>query len=265
MPNLKHNPEIKMTFVVFALFSIALGSSFEKGRALDPIHLAKSFRARSCLDYLKHGQLENGFYWIFDIVNQRYLAYCDLSSEPGSAWTLVMSWNRASQKLPNFSTKGFQQDAPINQNTPNWNVYRQTLARMKALRSFSTHWRATCSFNRPRFQNLETSIDYRDYIRAKFGEPDVMTFVGNGGCFEVEYVNVRGHVAGNGTSVAMWQHKDVDLLHIDSSLPECEFNAKPGSVRSEDNFGFNKVSSDSFRCTAGDDATTQWWFGGYLA
>ena len=32
MPNLKHNPEIKMTFVVFALFSIAVGSSFEKGR-----------------------------------------------------------------------------------------------------------------------------------------------------------------------------------------------------------------------------------------
>lgn len=47
-------------------------------------------------------------------------------------------------------------------------------------------------------------IDYRDYIWVKFGEFDVMIFVGNGGCFEVEYVNVCGYVVGNGILVVMW-------------------------------------------------------------
>ena len=59
------------------------------------IHLGENgFIARSCVDFLKHGVLENGFYLLFDDQGQRYLAYCDLASEPGAAWTLVMSWSR---------------------------------------------------------------------------------------------------------------------------------------------------------------------------
>ena len=234
-------------------------------QSLGDIHLGKNgFIAWTCLDYLQHGIFENGFHWLFDDQNQRYVAYCDLSSEPGTAWTLVVSWNRASKNLPHFRSKTFLEDAPINHNNPNWSAYRLTLARMKTLRSRSTHWRATCSFNRPRFQNLEKAIDYRDYLRGKFSNFDIMTFLGYGKCFPVEYVNIRGHAAGNGTTAQFWQDQSTYTLHIDSSVAGCAFKPNAGAVYSEDNFGYYDKINTNFRCTAGDDATTQWWFGGYL-
>ena len=208
---------------------------------------------------------KNGFYWLFDNQKKRYVAYCDLSSEPGAAWTLVVSWNRASRSLPHFRTKTFLQNAPINQNTPNWNAYRQSLAQMKSLRSRSTHWRATCSFNQPSFQNLQKPIDYRDYIRGKFSDLDFMKFLGYGHCFPVEYVNIRGHAAGSGTTVQFWQLQNSYFPHVDSSFSGCEFKPNSGAVPSEDNFGYYHTFNSNFRCTLGDDATTQWWFGGYLA
>ena len=193
------------------------------------------------------------------------MAYCDLSSEPGAAWTLVMSWNLKSKDLPNFKSKTFLQDAPINHDTPNWDAYRQTLARMKKVRSHSTHWRATCSFNRPGFQNLRKSIDYRDYIRGKFSDLDVMTFLGHSTCFSVEYANIRGHAAASGTTAQFWQVHNTYLLHIDSSHSNCGFKPNSGAVPSEDNFGYYGAVNIRFRCTAGNEATTQWWFGGYLS
>jgi len=246
-----------MKSAVFLLLSV-LASPLAQGKSL--IHLRENgFIARSCLDYLQHAELENGFYWLFDDQDQRYMAYCDLSSEPSSAWTLVMSWNRASKNVPQIQIKTFLQDAPINQNTPNWSLYRQTLARMKSLRSRSTHWRATCSFN------LMKAIDYRDYVRGKFSDFDIMTFLGNGKCFPVEYVNIRGHAAGSGTAAQFWQDNNEQLLHIDSSAAGCAFKPNAGAIPSEDNFGLYHKINTKFRCTAGDYATTQWWFGGYLA
>ena len=131
--------------------------------------------------------LENGFYLLFDDQGQRYLAYCDLASAPGAAWTLVISWTSSLKTLPQFRRKSFMQDARVNENTPNWHSYRQTLARMKNIRSRSTHCRATCSFNQVE------AIDYRDYIRGKFSDLDIMSFSGRGVCFPVEYLNIRGH------------------------------------------------------------------------
>ena len=170
-----------------------------------------------------------------------------------------MSWNRASKNVPQIQIKTFLQDAPINQNTPNWSLYRQTLARMKSLRSRSTHWRATCSFN------LMKAIDYRDYVRGKFSDFDIMSFLGNGKCFPVEYVNIRGHAAGPGTTMRFWQVQDTYGLCTDSYYSGCGFKPKAGAVPSEDNFGYYGTINTNFRCTAGDDATTQWWFGGYLS
>lgn len=80
----------------------------------------------------------------------------------------------------------------------NWDAYRQALARMKSVRSHSIHWRATCSFNRPDFQNLRN----RDCLRGKFSSFDNMNFVGSGQCKPVEYVNIRGHVAGGAGATA---------------------------------------------------------------
>ena len=217
------------------------------------------FIARSCLDYLRHGIFESDFYWLFDSHDKRYVAYCDFSSEPGAAWTLVMSWNRASKDLPHFRSKTFLQDAPINNKTPNWNSYRQTLARMKTLRSQSKYWRATCSYNL-----MEQKIDYRDYLRGKFSDFDIMDYLGQGHCFPVDFVNIREHAAGSGTTVRFWQMQNTYMLTTDSSVTGCGFVASAGAVPSEDNFGYYGTINTNFRCTMADDSSTQWWFGGYL-
>ena len=187
------------------------------------------------------------------------MAYCDLASEPGAAWTLVISWSRTLKNLPQFQSKSFMQDAPVNENTPNWYSYRQTLARMKNIRSRFTHWRATCSFN------MVEAIDYRDYIRGRFRDFDIMAFSGKGVCFPVEYVDIRGSTAGKGTTIPFFQGQDHEFLHTDSTFTGCEFKPNVSSaVASEDNFGLYSDVNVKFRCTAVDYSTTQWWFGGYL-
>jgi len=213
------------------------------------------------LDYLRRGKFENGFYWLFDADHDKqHVAYCDLSSEPGAAWTLVMSWSLANKDLPQFRKQAFMQDASVNHNTPNWYIYRQTLARMKSIRSQSTHWRATCSFDQ-----MQQKIDYRDYLRGKFSDLDIMTYDANGQCFLVDYVNLRGHTA-TGTTAQFWQRKNMYPIHIDSHKSNgCTFKPLAGAVPSEDNFGYYESFNKNFRCTTGDDQTTQWWFGGYMA
>ena len=152
------------------------------------------------------------------------------------------------------------QDAPINHNTPNWYIYRQTLARMQSIRGRSTYWRATCSFDQ-----LQHNVDYRDYLRGKFSDFDLMTYRGYGQCFPVDYVNIRGHAAGSGTTARFWQVVDTFSLHIDSyHTGNCAFKPNTGAVSSEDNFGYYGCINKNFRCTMSDDSTTQWWFGGYL-
>ena len=226
----------------------------------DNIHLQiNSFIARSCLDYLGHGKFKNGFYWLFDEQFKRYVVYCDFSSEPRAAWTLVMSWSRKNKDLPKFKYKAFMQDAPVNHNTPNWYSYRQTLAGMKSIRGRSTYWRATCSFDQ-----MQQKIDYRDYLRGKFSDFDIMTFLGDGRCFPVDYVNIRGHAA-SVTTAQFWQVQDRYPIHIDSQSTGCSFKPNAGAVPSEDNFGYYGRFNKNFRCAMGDDQTTQWCFGGYMA
>ena len=164
-----------------------------------------------------------------------------------------MSWNRASKDLPHFRSKTFLQDAPINDKTPNWNSYRQTLARMKTLRRQSKYWRATCNFSQ-----MQQKIDYRDYLRGNFSDFDIMTDNGHGQCFPMDYVNIRGHAAGSGTTARFWQVLDTFTLHANSYNPgDCAFKPNTGAATSEDNFGFYGVTNKNFRCTMADDSTTQ--------
>ena len=188
---------------------------------------------------------KNGFYWLYDDEDQRYLVYCDLLSEPGSAWTLVVSWDLPVKNLPHFRSKTFLQNAPVNHNSPNWKSYRQTLAPMKSLRSHSTHWRATCSFKL-------YSVDYKDYLRGKFIDFDIMTYQG-GKCMPVEYMNIRGHAAVGGTTASFWQQQNTWFLHIDSGSTSCGFKPNSGAVSSEDNFGhYAHINTryGTFHCTA---------------
>ena len=151
--------------------------------------------------------------------------------------------------------KPLNMSIPINEKSPNYNMYRMTLTQMSNIKSHSTHWRVTCN---------TAWVDYVDYLRVRFDDLDPLTFIGNGVCKKVEYINVRGHV-GIGVTAAFWQVANKEILHHDSSVSHCSFGRPSGGyVPSEDNFGFYKDINRRFRCAQGDSSTTNMWFGAYL-
>ena len=105
-----------------------------------------TFRPTSCLDYLSRGSSTCGMYKLYDNAGNSYPVYCDVKSEPGTAWTLVMSWANRHRALPSFRSVPFKSNAPVNENAQNWNLYGLSLTRMRSLQSHSTHWRSTCSY-----------------------------------------------------------------------------------------------------------------------
>ena len=117
-------------------------------------------------------------------------------------------------------------------------------------------WRAACSF--PKYK----SDIYRDYVRVRIKELDILTFNAEGACKKVDHINIRGHKASNIT-VPFWQSASFSF-HTDSTKERCKFNAARDSVNSEDNFGFYHKVNPNFRCTESEDSTTQYWFGGHI-
>ena len=210
------------------------------------------FRPTSCVEYGQQGVSKDGIYKIYDDEGNSFPAYCDLKSEPGIAWTLVMSWSKKNRFISAFRSTPLQSNASENENSPNWDRYRLSLERMRSLQVHSTHWRATCSYP-------THGIDFRDYLRGNFKDFNIVDFLGSNHCKRVEYVDIRGH---NGTNLTapFWATHLVGL-HTDSSIDFCELNATVGAVWSEDNFGTYKDINPKFRCTQKDSSTTQWWFG----
>jgi len=127
---------------------------------------------------------------------------------------------------------------------------------MKSLKQVSTHWRATCSFDKHGINQ------YKDYVRGRFADADALAFLGSGVCLKTELVNIRGHIGIHRTA-RFWQVLGAYFLHIDSSAKGCQFDPTGGSTSSEDNFGFYDRLNPKFTCTMNGDSTTQWWFGGY--
>eukprot|EP00112_Aurelia_sp_Birch-Aquarium-sp1_P026012 Seg897.3 transcript_id=Seg897.3/GoldUCD/mRNA.D3Y31 product="hypothetical protein" protein_id=Seg897.3/GoldUCD/D3Y31 len=128
---------------------------------------------------------------------------------------------------------------------------RLTKQRMNVLKSQSSHWRATCNFP-------DSSI-YQDYVRARFSDFDMMTFIGNGICKKVEFISIRKHSAAH-TMAQFWQVEKTYGLTIDSYSTGCAFNPSTGAIPSEDNFGFYHTINPKFGCTSGPESLTQYWF-----
>ena len=64
--------------------------------------------SQSCLDYFKKGYKSDGFYKIRDFNgNSIITVYCDLTSEPGSAWTLDKSFAFKNRRLNNLRGKAY--------------------------------------------------------------------------------------------------------------------------------------------------------------
>jgi len=214
-----------------------------------------SHDTHSCMDLFKSGQRSDGYYQIVGADGEIWIVYCDFQSELGSIWTLVMSWSFQNKEGPAFKTKSLAEDAPVNELSPNWGVYRMSKNQMLFLKEKSTHWRSTCSYDK-------MDVDYVDYVRGNFGAFDITSFSGYGTCETVEYINVRGHI-GHETA-AFWQNPGW-ILHTDTAGTRgCKFDATTGSKSSEDNFGYYVYPNPAFRCTSSPDATTQYWFGSYL-
>ena len=167
-----------------------------------------------------------------------------------------MSWSFENKNLAAFRSGSLTQNVPVNEKTPNWIAYRLSKDAMTSVKSQSSHWRATCSFD-------EVKLDYRDYVRGNFKDFDVTTYLGGGHCKKVEFISIGG-IAGYHLIVHFWQVTNTYMLHADSSYTGCQFNAAAGAVSSEDNFGHHQTINRKFRCTSDQSATTQHWFGGYV-
>ena len=190
-----------------------------------------SFHPTSCLVYLLRGASKCGIYQLYDSKSGNWFpAYCDLKSEPGTAWTLVMSWSVGYRRLSPFSKFPFKYNSPVNENAQNWNLYGISLARMRSLQAHSTHWRATCSYP-------THGIDFKDYLSRNFKDFNIVDFLGDRQCKKVEYINIQGHV-GTHLTVPFWQRLNSYTLHTDGTYTHCQFKTtKTGAISSEDNFG----------------------------
>ncbi|KAK3748887.1 hypothetical protein QZH41_009158 [Actinostola sp. cb2023] len=120
---------------------------------------------KSCLDYLRNGAEENGIYTITDTSGDSYQVFCDLTSEPRSAWTLIMSQAYKNRNKAEFCSKPLTINATLKENTPNWEAYRLSLSNAAPLQTINTpeiHHRFYCL--RSGFQRLFASKDSSTFI-----------------------------------------------------------------------------------------------------
>ena len=127
---------------------------------------------------------------------------------------------------------------------------------MNSTLSHSTHFRATCNFN-------TDELERRDYLRGKTTDLNILLLKSEP-CVKMEYINIRGYdcydCTAKMTQTINWH------LHLDSyNVVPCQFtSARNDSVElpgGEDNFGFYNTINSLHRCSRGNEATTQWWFG----
>ena len=195
---------------------------------------------------------ESAVYTLYDPTSKSlFQTFCDFTSENGFVWTLLESFSLANN---DFKKQPFSKDHPVSQNSFKWNKFRLSLAIMTSTLSHSTHFRATCNFN---IDELVTT----DYLRAKTTDLNILQ-INRWPCVKMEYIDIRGYHCYDCTALMIQGFNS--HLHTDSSykVKTCQFtSARDSSVESEDNFGYYEKINPLHRCTSGDNATTQWWFG----
>ena len=196
-------------------------------------------------------------YQLFDPTTMSmHEVFCDAISEKGFIWTLIESFSFRNKN--EFADKAFYKDFPVNQEAFVWSKFRLSRPRMIATANHSTHVRATCNFN-------TVELTYRDYLRAKLNDIDVMR-LNFDGCKTYEFISVRGYNCSNCT--AQFVQTDNWHAHTDSFWgPKigCQFTSQSaGAVKlpgGEDNFGCYQTVNPVHRCVSSNNSTTQWWFG----
>jgi len=215
------------------------------------------------MDYLRNGASVNGIYTITDNGEDSYPVFCDLTSEPGSAWTLIVSQALKHRDMPEFCTIVLAANAPLNENKPNWEAYRLSWNRMNHLSQQSTHVRLTTGFTK-------YGIDHRDYARAKYTDVSFVQKSEITTCVPFEYINVRGFDGSNITGYVKGG-TDNHSFGVLVWTSNCQLRADNGSVSGESAFGAYcrfiirpNDANHNFRGSESDSSTTEYWLGGYL-
>ena len=208
---------------------------------------------RSCLEHFKNGGKTSGQYTILDYNNDERTVYCDMESEPGSIWTLVMSFSRENKdQLPFLSTPMYGK-SPKKARKPNWLVYRMGFLEMSKIKNNSTLWRITCSF--PQY-GVNIS---KDYVRAAFTDFDLMSNFWEE-CKKVSHISVMGQSCSECT--AQWWQGASYAPHI------AAVQVDPCDIKSDKSgyyyFGSYHNYNPAFRCTESPNSTTNYWFGSYV-
>ena len=134
-----------------------------------------------------------------------------------------MSWANKYRALSAFRSNAFKKNAPVNENSLIWNMYRLSLTRMRSLQAHSTHWRATCNYP-------THGVDFTDYVRGNFKDFNIVEYLNDGKpCRKVELVNIRGHM-GIHLTARFWQSNSY-LLHMDSSQPAAISTRRPAQCQ----------------------------------
>ena len=179
--------------------------------------------------------------------------YCDMESEPGSVWTLIMSFARVNRDKDPYRSIPMYETAARNPKSPNWSMYRMGNGLMSTVKNGTTHWRITCSF--PQYNaSIKT-----DYVRGAFADFDLMgEFYDE--CKKASYVSVMGQSCSECT--AHWSQGNGNTPHI-AAVPNDVCDVK--SDKSGNNyFGAYEQYSTTFRCTESSTSTTNYWFGSYV-
>ena len=209
---------------------------------------------RNCKDVARNGAKISGRFRVYDSQDKPFQVFCDLTHEPGYVWTLIQSFSYGNNDQ--FKFKRFGLDFPVNEeeSTINWSAYRLSLSRMQSVAATSTHLRATCNFR-------DDGLVYTDYARAKLEGHDLFG-QWHSQCRMYEYLNIRDtecHECTAGT----WQLNEMWHINSERSVIEagCEYNGVVGAVPQEQNFGVYVHFNTNFRCTSGQNSSTQHWIG----
>lgn len=205
---------------------------------------------------------QSGIYPITLPFGEKLHVYCDVTSEPGHAWTLIESF--AFSNNPQYQQKPFLVDYPVNQDIPKWNNYRLSRNRMLSVKNHATLWRATCKFDTDGFRQT-------DYMKGLLSDMDIMNYGGKSTCAKVKYINIRGQSCSDCTT--HFRQDSSRHAYVDSGYGEnlgCSWTAQEGGIKGDtglgfiswdDNFGYYLVRNMDHRCSSTSASTTQWWLG----
>ena len=227
---------------------------------------------RSCLDIARTQKIPllNDYYLMYDTNTchqafpRYFIVYCDFTSQPGYAWTLIESFSRAKSLDSNINA-AFSYDIFVNNLNPrnHWSYYRMSRTQMLYIYhrygniSNQPLWRATCNFES---LSHPFSSSPPDVVYSSFSRLNILDFYGQT-CSILDYVSVRGYTRWSSLYYVEAHTGQHFRLHIESVHQLCGYII-PSHNSYDHYFGdYNIYYHPRFSCTRSGSSTTNWWIG----